>query len=604
MQHADGERTRLEQRARALEAEIERRKQAEREIACLFRLSDAANGAAALGQIFEPAIDAVSQLLSVERASILLFDSAYVMRFVAHRGLSETYRAAVDGHSPWHKDTKDPQPIFVADVDQDEAWAAYRPLFRSERIRALGFVPLVHSGKLLGKFMVYSHEPREFTAHEGELARAVATQIAQAVAREALFEAERRARQAAERSAERTRRLQVVTSRLTRAMLPSEVATVMIEEGGDAVGALSCAVWFVDPAERRLVLSNSRGYSAATLERVSNMPLDPAIPIADAALTNAAVWLATPEEYAARYPASHQRSVTFADPNSLRTVAIACLPLVIEQRTLGVIAFSFSEPQRFADDDRGYLLALSQQCAQAVERARLFEAEQRARVAREDVLAVVSHDLRNPLSTIVMGAASLSALDAGDKTPRLTSTTERIQRATQRMSRLIDDLLDFGSIQSGQLAIAPKEHAANDLALGALETFQAAAEERDIRMDLCVAADAPAVACDYDRVVQALSNLLSNALRFTPAGGSIVIGAEPLESEVVFFVKDSGAGIAEEELPHLFERYWRGKKSRYKGVGLGLTIAKGIVAAHGGRIWVESKLGEGAQFFFTLPRAL
>src|SRR5262249_40488003 len=153
--------------------------------------------------------------------------------------------------------------------------------------------------------------------------------------------------------------------------------------------------------------------------------------------------------YAQRYPESAMRADALQDPASPRAQSIACLPLRIGRRSLGAIAVSFATARRFDDAEKTFLLALSQQCAQAIDRARLFEAEQRARLAREDVLAVVSHDLRNPLSTIVMGAASLSTFDAGDKTSRLNAIMERIQRASGRMSRLIDDLLDFASIQGG-----------------------------------------------------------------------------------------------------------------------------------------------------------
>jgi signal transduction histidine kinase/ActR/RegA family two-component response regulator len=161
----------------------------ERETALLYSLSDAANRGERLEDVFEAALSTILEVLEVDRASILLFDDAGVMRFRAWRRLSEDYRRAVEGHSPWTRDAKQPAPIFVSDTETDDAMAPYRAIFRAEGIRALGFVPLVYGNELVGKFMVYGNEPRPFSERDGALARTVAAQIASAVGRSLAAEA-------------------------------------------------------------------------------------------------------------------------------------------------------------------------------------------------------------------------------------------------------------------------------------------------------------------------------------------------------------------------------------------------------------------------------
>src|SRR5690606_3776369 len=187
---------------RVLLYEAERR--ARHEMTLLYRLLDSVSRATALEDLFEPALDAVQQALHVDRSAILLYDETGVMRFRCFRGLSAEYRAAVEGHSPWPRDAVAPSPVLVEDVLLDPELRAYEPVFAREGIRALAFIPLVHGGELLGKFMVYSAVPRIFSAHEISLSRSIASQMAQAVVRKRA-EAEVRAARAAAEEASRTK---------------------------------------------------------------------------------------------------------------------------------------------------------------------------------------------------------------------------------------------------------------------------------------------------------------------------------------------------------------------------------------------------------------
>jgi GAF domain-containing protein len=148
----------------------------------LFEVTDGGTRADTLQAIYDLALDSVERALGVSRSAVLVCDAEGVMRFVAWRGLSDAYRRGVEAHSPWRRDDPDPRSVFVGDAQRDPAWEAHRSLFQTERIGALGFIPLHHEGRLLGRFMVYSPDPRAFTDEEIRLAEAVAAQVAQAVA--------------------------------------------------------------------------------------------------------------------------------------------------------------------------------------------------------------------------------------------------------------------------------------------------------------------------------------------------------------------------------------------------------------------------------------
>ena len=236
----------------------------------------------------------------------------------------------------------------------------------------------------------------------------------------------------------------------------------------------------------------------------------------------------------------------------------------------------------------------------ASERAALSEAEA-AVATREDLLAIVSHDLRNPLSAIVISAAVVLRTALVDKEgERVHKSAQIILRAAEQMNRLIADLLDLAQIQAGTLTVEQKTQDVESLIRECVEILGPLAAARDLKG---VTSAGLHVHCDRERVLQILSNLVGNAIKFTPEGGSISIEAQMTENEAQFLVRDTGQGISEEELPHIFDRFWKGRRKNHAGIGLGLSIVKGLVEAHGGRLWVESNLGVGTTFFFTLAQS-
>ncbi len=279
-------------------------------------------------------------------------------------------------------------------------------------------------------------------------------------------------------------------------------------------------------------------------------------------------------------------------------------PLEIGGRVVGAIAFGLWEGRRhYGADDLALATELARRCAVALANARLYQAAQDATRVREEVMAVVSHDLKTPLAALLLGAQNVGRLaPAGSAGDELRRSGAAVRRTAERMGRLIHDLVDFGSLEAGRLSmnLAPADGAA--VAREALEAMAGLATERGVALALDAPSRVPVV-CDPHRLTQALHNLLANALHVTSEGGEVTLRVVAAEGSSTLTVADSGPGIPEDELPHIFERWYRGSRAAYAGSGLGLAIVRGIVEAHGGRVWVESAPGRGSAFHVALPSA-
>ncbi|MEJ7731222.1 MAG: HAMP domain-containing sensor histidine kinase [Polyangiaceae bacterium] len=224
--------------------------------------------------------------------------------------------------------------------------------------------------------------------------------------------------------------------------------------------------------------------------------------------------------------------------------------------------------------------------------------------SRDEFLAIVSHDVRGLLSGLALSAAQLIKVRAeGAAGDRIHATAERIQRFTARMNRLVGDLLDVVSMESGKLGVSPEQQDATRLLAETMDGFQLAAAEHKVAMSAERPEHPVGAFFDHDRILQVLTNLVGNAMKFTEQGGHVTLRLEPAEGGVQFTVRDTGCGIAPEQIGTIFERFSQGKPSDRRGLGLGLYIARCVVEAHGGRIWAESEPGKGSAFHFTLPAA-
>lgn len=219
-----------------------------------------------------------------------------------------------------------------------------------------------------------------------------------------------------------------------------------------------------------------------------------------------------------------------------------------------------------------------------------------------EVLSIVSHDLKSPLATITMAA---SLLDDDSRTAaERAQMLGMVKRATARMDRLIRDLLEVGRLDAGHtLPVQPRCADVAPCIREACDAHEALAAAASVLLDCDVPDALPAVEADCDRILQVLSNLIGNAVKFTPPGGRILVSARAECGDVVVSVADSGPGLDDDEQARIFEPYWQARRTASLGAGLGLKIAKAIVEAHGGRIWIESAPGEGTTFRFSLPAA-
>jgi PAS domain S-box-containing protein len=278
------------------------------------------------------------------------------------------------------------------------------------------------------------------------------------------------------------------------------------------------------------------------------------------------------------------------------------LPILRQQTVLGVLVFVSSGPRHYGRGDLRLAEALADRAAVAIENARLYNDSVEATQARDHVLGIVAHDLRNPLNAITM-AASLLQRSGPEPERRSRAPAETILRTASRMSRLIQDILDVSRMERGHFSVEQRRVPTDHIVADSVEAQKplAVSASIDLRVDL-----EPGVSdvwADADRILEVFENLIGNALKYTRPGGRITAGAASRDGEVMFWVNDTGPGISAEELPHLFDRLWQARKTRRAGAGLGLQIVKGIVEAHGGRLWVESKAGVGTTFYFTLPTA-
>ena len=285
---------------------------------------------------------------------------------------------------------------------------------------------------------------------------------------------------------------------------------------------------------------------------------------------------------------------------SLGIRSFLAVPLVARGKILGSIALAFGAGGRvYRTWEMTLAEELARRVALAMDNLHLYHDARLAVRARDQVLAVVSHDLRNLLNPISFSVEQLQASgSAGER------AIEVIRRSAAQMEKLIEELLDVACSEEGRLVLDRERLDAAELVREVVESHLAAAERRALRLAAQVVAGTPLVEADRHRLLRVLANLVGNALKFTPAGGRITVGAERWgETEVRFWVGDTGPGIAEEDQKHLFVPFWQATPQPRGGTGLGLAIAKRIVEAHGGRLWVDSRPESGSVFSFTVRAA-
>ncbi|NES94965.1 MAG: GAF domain-containing protein [Desertifilum sp. SIO1I2] len=483
-------------------------------------------------------------------------------------------------------------------------------LLREVGFRSAMIVPMPARGKILGTLVfVAAESARQYDPEDLAFAEELGRHAALAVDNAQLYQKAQQAQQIAERLANRTAILQQITAAFSQALTPKQVAEVVTQRAIAAMEAKAGSLALLVDEGRTLQIVQAVGYPESMLNTWSSFPANAPVPLAETARTQNPAFIGNRELFVECYPHLAE-SATMTQHQ-----AWACLPLSVEDRLLGVIGLSFSQPQAFSSEDRTFMLTLAQQCAQAIARADLYEAEQQARNAAEaanrvkdEFLAVVSHELRSPLNPILGWSKFLlnGKLDA----ERTQQALIAIERNARLQSELIEDLLDVSRILRGKLSLNASSVNLASTIQAAIETVRLAAEAKSIQINTFLDPQVGRVWGDATRLQQVVWNLLSNAVKFTPPNGRVEVKLECLSGTASqpmaqIAIADTGKGIAADFVPHVFD-YFRQADStttrKFGGLGLGLAIVRHLVELHGGTIQVDSPgEGLGATFTVCLP---
>ncbi len=405
---------------------------------------------------------------------------------------------------------------------------------------------------------------------------------------------------------DRLARLQRVTAALGEAVSADDVTSVVVEQGVAAVGATAGLIALLQEEGQQLDVVKTVGYPRDRTEPWRRIPMDAAVPLTAAVRRGLPVLVDDAAVLAAEFPATPSaRAGGDMEP-------IAAIPLMLGTRRLGVLGFSFQRRRPFTPDDESMMLAFARQCAQALDRARLYEVERSARVeaemasrGKDEFLATLSHELRTPVNAILGWSHMLrTGILDGEKTKR---ALEAIERNAIVQTRLIADLLDVSRAMLGHLRLDLQLVNVVSSLEAAVDAVRPSADEAGLVIH-GPASRAPAlVSADAARIQQVFSNLLSNAVKFTPTGGAISLHVQRDVTNVTVTIADSGVGIPPERLPFVFDRFYQVDTSltrTHGGLGLGLAIVRHLVEQHGGTATVASDgVDKGCRFAVTLPLA-
>jgi signal transduction histidine kinase len=504
------------------------------------------------------------------------------------------------------------QPVFL---ENRTAVVTQYPELREANARALAgawvALPLLSSGVPIGGLAFGFATARAFPPEERAFAVTLAQQCALALERARLIASDRAARAEAERAADRTSRLQTVTATLSAAVTTEDVARAVIRYGLAAAGAVGGVLCLLNDDATAIDRMWGLGYPEEGFDEFRRVALQLPLPPREVVQTRAPVFVETAEQWLARY----------LPPGAGMTVAeaAAALPLLVGARMVGVMVLRFKSSRLFTVDDRSHLVSVASQCAQALERARLHEAEHASRMqaeearvradeanrAKTEFLAVMSHELRTPLNAIAGYAELLEIGIHGPLNEAQREAVARIQRSERHLLGLINDVLNFAKLEAGhvQIELGPVSVHETLAALESLVAPQVRAKQLTYRYVPCTADIT--VFADPEKVRQILLNLLSNAIKFSEPEGRVDVSCTVESAVVRIHVSDTGPGIPDDKLERIFEPFVQlqpGRTRTHEGTGLGLAISRDLARAMHGEVTVESSIDGGSRFTLTLPR--
>ena len=423
---------------------------------------------------------------------------------------------------------------------------------------------------------------------------------------QAALEQAEAARVRAEVAAERMTRLQRVTAALSSAGPHDDVLDVVIEQAVEAMGAFAGAVLELSEDGGSFQLRRHIGLSTAVIEAYARYSTRD-LPVGEVCRTREPVFLSSPREWHSRFGCAATMEGAPAKDG-----AWASLPLVVRGNLVGVLTLSFRTSRPFDADDREFIHALANQCAQALERAKLFDAERTARrdaeassAAKSQFLAVISHELRTPLTGIIGYADLLTNGIMGALSEAQRTQLERIQAGAWHLVGIIDEILTFARLEAGREQVFAQAVELRALARQAIDMVEPVARQKGVTIALSSDAAAVDIRSDGGKITQVLLNLVGNAVKFTDCG-RVDVNVTVDDAHAMVSVRDTGPGITSERLHHIFEPFTQGDSSTTRakgGTGLGLSVSRRLANLLGGHLAVESQVGVGSTFTLVLPKA-
>lgn len=585
---------RHDETARAYEALAQSVRQKE----ALYQLTDRLQQARSFDDIYDAALIAIIAALGCDRASILLFDDRNVMRFVAWQDLSDSYRKAVEGHSPWSRDEVNPVPICVDDIESADLSEELKATIRSEGIGAAAFIPLVCDGKLIGKFMTYYDAPHVFSKDEIELSLTIARQLAFGIER-------RRNEEALAAELADTKLLHAISMQLIDEENVDELYGKILDAAVTIMRSDYASMQRLYPERGlggELRLLAFRGFNPQAAKFWEWVRADSASTCGEALRT--ATRVIAEDVDTCRFMQGTEDLAVYHD-TGIRSVQTT--PLVSRAgKLVGTISTHWRVPHQSSERDLRLFDILARQAADLIERRRAQETLQDTDRRKDEFLATLSHELRNPLAPIRQAAQLLKMPGIGEREAHWARDV--IDRQVRALGWLLDDLLDLSRISRGKLELRRETVDLAEVVASAVEVARPMIDAKRHTLTLALPEKRVRFNADPLRLAQIISNLLTNAAKYTDSPGQIDIWARVEESEIVIGVRDNGIGIDAEVLPTVFEMFSQAVPALERtegGLGIGLALVRGFAALHGGSVHAHSAgPGRGSEFTLRLPLGL